>query len=79
MLGVCPCAGSLCIDRAESFSLITWLYLNLANPRTSRTGHTAYLGKNLSSHRKSRWWEQREAEKTAQKEKKVVTKKVCDH
>lgn len=46
-----------CIDRTEGLCLIAWLYLNPANPRTSQTGHTTYFGKNLSSHRKSRWWE----------------------
>lgn len=66
-------------DRTESFCVITWLYLNPANFRTSQTSHTTYFGKHLSSHRKSRWWEQQEAEKTAQKVGKVVTKKVCDH
>lgn len=67
------------IDRMERLCLIGWLYLNLANPRTSWTGHTTYFGENLSSPRKSGWWEQREAEKTARKVEKVVTKKVCDH
>lgn len=53
-----PVPAASDIDRTESFYLIAWLYLNPANPRTSQTGLTTYLGKNLSTHRKSRWREQ---------------------
>jgi len=64
-----------------SSCVIARLYLKPANPTTSQTGPATYFGNNLSSLREHQGDgnNAKEAEKTAWKVEKVVTKKVCDH